>query len=214
VSADIRGILLCGGTATRFGSDKLLAVPQAVRGERAASEPLVVLAARNLIAGAGNALAVIRPGARELRAELERAGCVVVESENCARGIGESLAAAVAASHDAAGWIVALGDMPYVRPATVEAVRAQLEIGALIAAPLNAVTGVRGHPVGFASTLHDELLALRGDSGARAVIARHHDELVPVPVDDPGIFVDIDTPEELARISGSDSHLHREEKGV
>jgi molybdenum cofactor cytidylyltransferase len=214
VSADIRGILLCGGAATRFGSDKLLAVPQAVRGERAASEPLVVLAARNLIAGAGNALAVIRPGARALRVELERAGCVVVESENCARGIGESLAAAVAASHDAAGWIVALGDMPYVRPATVEAVRAQLEIGALIAAPLNAVTGARGHPVGFASTLRDELLALRGDSGARAVIARHHDELVPVPVDDPGIFVDIDTPEELARISGSDSHLRREEKGV
>src|SRR5712664_99332 len=111
MSADIRGLLLCGGAATRFGSEKLL----------------VVLAARNLIAGAGNALAVIRPGARELRDALERAGCAVVESENCARGIGESLAAAVAASHDAAGWIVALGDMPYVRPATVEAVRAQLE---------------------------------------------------------------------------------------
>lgn len=199
MSADIRGLLLCGGAAARFGSDKLLSVPPQRAGDRDAPEPIAVMAARNLIAGAGNALAVIRPGARELRAILERAGCAVVESEQCVKGIGESLAAAVAASRDAAGWIVALGDMPFVRPATVEAVRAQLEIGALVAAPLNAVTGERGHPVGFASTLRDELLALRGDYGARAVILRHHDELVPVPVDDPGIFMDIDTPEQLAR---------------
>lgn len=197
--ADIRGLLLCGGASTRFGSDKLLAVPRDAPGERRGSEPLAVRAARNLIAGAGNALAVIRPGARELRSALERAGCSIVESENCMRGMGESLAAAVAASADAAGWIVALGDMPIVRPATIEAVRAQLEIGALIAAPLNPITGERGHPVGFASTLYHELVALRGDSGARAVILRHHAEFVPVPVDDPGIFVDIDTPEGLAR---------------
>jgi molybdenum cofactor cytidylyltransferase len=202
VSSDIRGLLLCGGAATRFGSAKLLAVP-----DMRVGEPLVVMAARNLLAGAGSALAVIRPGSRELRSVLESAGCTVVESARCEGGIGESLAAAVDASRDAAGWIVALGDMPRVRPATVQAVRAQLEIGALIAAPMNPLTGARGHPVGFASTLRTELLALRGDTGARAVIARHHDELVPVPVDDPGIYLDIDTPEQLARISGSDSDI-------
>jgi molybdenum cofactor cytidylyltransferase len=197
VYADIRGLLLCGGASTRFGSNKLLALATAYAGHGARSEPLAVLAARNLIAGAGNALAVIRPGESELRRALEGTGCEVVESEQSRAGIGASLAAAVAASREAAGWIVALGDMPFVRPATVEAVRAQLEIGALIAAPLNAITGERGHPVGFASTLRDELLALRADTGARSVIQRHHDELVPVPVDDPGIYVDIDTPEQL-----------------
>lgn len=193
----VRGLLLCGGAAARFGSDKLLAVPPPPAGAAEPPESIVVMAARNLIAGAGNALAVVRPGARALRAVLEAEGCTVVESERCVNGIGESLAAGVAASRDADGWIVALGDMPFVRPATVEAVRAQLEIGASIAAPLNPVTGERGHPVGFASTLRDELLALRGDHGARSVILRHHDELVPVPVDDPGIYVDIDTPEDL-----------------
>jgi molybdenum cofactor cytidylyltransferase len=200
VSADIRGVLLCGGAATRFGSNKLLAVPPSRSGNGAGGEPLVVLAARNLIAGAGNALAVIRPGEEALRRALEGVGCEVIESEHSHAGIGASLAAAVRASREAAGWIVALGDMPLVRPATVQAVRAQLEIGALIAAPLNAVTGARGHPVGFACTLRDELLALHGDTGARSVIQRHHDELVPVPVDDPGIYVDIDTPEQLSGI--------------
>jgi molybdenum cofactor cytidylyltransferase len=198
MSSDIRGLLLCGGAATRFGANKLLAIPPALPGGAPVDDVLVVLAARNLIAGVGNALAIIRPGERELRKQLEAAGCEVVESEKSRNGIGESLAAAVAATSAAAGWIVALGDMPFVDPSTIQAVRAQLEIGALIAAPLNAVTGERGHPVGFAFTLRDELLRLRGDAGARSVILRHHDELVPVPVDDPGIFVDIDTPEELA----------------
>lgn len=205
MSADIRGLLLCGGASTRFGSDKLLAEASA----GGPAQALAVMAARNLIAGVGNALAVVRPGARELQAALERAGCSVVESGACANGMGDSLAAAVAASRDAAGWIVALGDMPFVRPATIEAVRAQLEIGALIAAPLDPVTGARGHPVGFASTLAGELLALRGDQGARAVIARRHDELVPVPTDDPGIFVDIDRPGDLVPSAGNASSAER-----
>lgn len=197
VRSGVRGLLLCGGAGRRFGPGKLLAMPRALRDGGAPPDSIAAMAARNLVAGAGNALAVILPGAQELREVLERAGCTVIESPHCANGIGESLAAAVAATRGADGWIVALGDMPFVRPETIAAVRAQLEIGALIAAPLNAVSGERGHPVGFASTLRDDLLALRGDQGARAIISRHHDELVPVPVDDPGILVDIDTQEDL-----------------
>jgi molybdenum cofactor cytidylyltransferase len=193
MAGDIRGVLLCGGIAARFGSNKLLAVPP--RGTP--DSPLAVLAARNLISGAGNALAVIRPGDAALRSALEAEGCRVIESARCRDGIGASLAAAVEASRDADGWIVALGDMPFIRPATIAAVRAQLEIGALIAAPVTA--GERGHPVGFASTLCRELLALHGDIGARSVVQRHHDELVPVPVDDAGILLDIDTPAALER---------------
>ncbi len=202
MSTGIRGLLLCGGAATRFGSNKLLAVPPALPGGGELDQPLAVLAARNLIAGVGNALAVIRPGETRLRGALEAVGCDVIECSESRDGIGASLASGVAASASAAGWIVALGDMPFVRPGTIESVRAQLEIGALIAAPLNALTGERGHPVGFACTLKDELAALRGDIGARSVIMRHHDELVPVPVDDPGIFIDIDTPADLAARRG------------
>jgi molybdenum cofactor cytidylyltransferase len=203
MSADIRGVLLCGGAATRFGSNKLLAVPAALPGAPASEQPMVVLAARNLVAAVGNALAVIRPHESQLRIALEGAGCDVVESEASRNGIGESLAAAVAASASAAGWIVALGDMPFIQPDTIRLVRAQIEIGALIAAPLNAITGERGHPVGFASTLREELGELRGDLGARSIILRHRDEVVPVPVDDPGIFIDIDTPADLRRFGAA-----------
>jgi molybdenum cofactor cytidylyltransferase len=56
--------------------------------------------------------------------------------------------------------------------------------------------------VGFSAALRDELLALDGDTGARAILERHAGLIVQVRSDDPGIFVDIDTPQDLARLSG------------
>lgn len=183
------GILLCGGSASRFGADKLLA----------GTDPIAPRAARNLLEGAGEVLAVVPPGRAALSRALEAAGCRVLESERTALGMGSSLAAAVEASAQADGWIVALGDMPAVLPRTIAMVKGALEAGALIAAPFDG-EGRRGHPVGFAAQLRDDLLGLRGDVGAREVIARHAAEVMPLPSDDPGICVDIDTPGDLRRL--------------
>jgi len=190
----IQGLLLCGGKSSRFGSDKLL-----FRHSRGGGDavPIAVLSARNLIAGAGNALAVIPPGASALREVLEEAGCAILESPDTARGLGASLAAGVAASADAEGWIVALGDMPFILASTIAAVRERLESGALIAAPGLVETGQRGHPVGFSRALYTELVEVDGDEGARAVIAAHRDLVALIGVDDSGILKDIDTPSDL-----------------
>jgi molybdenum cofactor cytidylyltransferase len=74
-----------------------------------------------------------------------------------------------------------------------------LQSGALIAAPCDGANR-RGHPVGFAAALRGELMALHGDAGAREVIARHVAEASLLASDDPGIFIDIDTPEDLRRL--------------
>lgn len=192
--ADARVVLLAGGRATRFGSDKLLA-PVNRAGEALA---LAECSARNAIEGTGGALAVIPPGAAALRAVLERAGCEILESADTARGMGASLAAGVAHAANAQGWIVALGDMPFIAPATFAAVSAELRAGALIAVPV-APSGARGHPVGFSRALRAELLALDGDEGARSLLRRHAAEVATVRVDDAGIVVDIDRPQDLAR---------------
>jgi molybdenum cofactor cytidylyltransferase len=193
LSPGIRGLLLCGGASTRFGSNKLLA--SAGDGQPS----IAAAAARSLIAGAGNALAVIPVGAGALRALLEPLGCEILETDRTSSGIGASLAAGVEATPSATGWIVALGDMPYILPATIAAVRLALESGALLAAPVHVASQERGHPVGFAHSLANELLALRGDEGARGVVGRHRAALTLVSVDDRGIFIDIDTPGDLAR---------------
>jgi molybdenum cofactor cytidylyltransferase len=103
----------------------------------------------------------------------------------------------VAQARAADGWIVALADMPRIKPATIKAMVAALQQGALIAAPIHK--GERGHPVGFGAALRDELLKLDGDVGARAVMERHRDSVQLIECDDPGVMFDVDRKSDLER---------------
>ena len=107
----------------------------------------------------------MRPGAEELARALQGEGCEVVTCDNAAEGMGASLACAVRAAEGGDAWLVALGDMPFVRPSSIAAVRAALEGGALLAAPYFRAR--RGHPVGIGARFRQELLSLGGDEGAK-----------------------------------------------
>jgi len=89
-------------------------------------------------------------------------------------------------------------DFPLVQGTTVRAlVEAWRETGAPLILPLE---GERtGHPALFAGPLLDELLDPTLPEGARSVVDAHRSEAVQVPVDDPGIHVDIDTLSEYRR---------------
>jgi len=183
------GLLLAAGSATRFGSDKLQhALPHGVA--------IAVQAARHLRAEIARVIAVVRPGADATARALTAEGCEVVVCEKAAEGMGASLACAARAAGAADGYLVGLGDMPFVRPSTIAAVREALAAGALLAAPYWRAR--RGHPVGFAGSLRAELEALAGDEGAKRVLAAHEARLVKVPVGDPGAIRDIDRPSDLA----------------
>src|SRR6185436_14688711 len=125
---NIVGLLLAAGSATRFGSDKLsYCLPHGV--------PIAVQAARHLHAVVPNVFAVVKPGTGELIPVLEKEGCRVVVCEQAAEGMGASLACAVRAAGRADGYLVALADMPFVRTASIAAVRDALAAGAPLAAP-------------------------------------------------------------------------------
>jgi CTP:molybdopterin cytidylyltransferase MocA len=126
---------------------------------------------------------------------LQQAGVPVVECPEAVDGMGLSLAAGVQASADAAGWVIALADMPFVAPDTVRRVATAVAAGGSIVAPV--YRGERGHPVGFGSDLGPALAALRGDEGARTVVSANRDRLLLLPVDDAGILRDIDRPSDL-----------------
>jgi molybdenum cofactor cytidylyltransferase len=112
--------------------------------------------------------------------------------------MGASLAHGIRASFDADAWIVALGDMPRIRVATIRAVASALATGAIIAAP--TYRGTRGHPVGFAGALRDALAALSGDAGAREVLRTERGRVQLMDCDDAGVLADVDTPADLAQI--------------
>ncbi|HET9042044.1 MAG TPA: nucleotidyltransferase family protein [Burkholderiales bacterium] len=189
-SAPIVGILLAGGSASRFGSDKLLH-------PLAEGTPIAVASARNLIAAVPRVVAVVRPGAPDLERALRAAGAEVTVCDRAAEGMGVTLAHAVRAAGDAGGWVVALADMPFIRPETIRRVVAAVAGGAAIAAP--EFRGERGHPVGFARRFRSALEQLAGDAGAREIVKADPAALARVAVDDPGVVRDIDTPADLAR---------------
>jgi len=53
----------------------------------------------------------------------------------------------------------------------------------------------RGHPMIFGADLFNELLAAPLDQGAVSVVRKHSHEILHLEVDEPGVLVDIDTPE-------------------
>lgn len=191
----IVALLLAAGAGTRFGGAKLLH-------PLADGVAIAAHAARNLREADLDVVAVTRPGDFPLFDMLEQEGCHVVQCAESVRGMGYSLAHGVATARDAAGWIVALADMPRVQPATIRAVADALAGGAMIAAPSYA--GERGHPVGFAASLREELLALSGDSGARAVLERHREAIRLIECKDAGAVLDVDSRRDLERFEAPD----------
>ncbi len=99
---------------------------------------------------------------------------------------------------------VSLVDAPLVAASTVRAVvDAWRQSGAPVVRPVNA--GRHGHPVVFDRSVFDELRTADPEVGAKGVVRAHAAEAAEVAVDDEGAFLDIDTPEDYARLIGSAS---------
>jgi molybdenum cofactor cytidylyltransferase len=192
VNGRIVGVLLAAGRGERFGGGKLLAPLPAGPN---AGVAVGVAACRSLRAAVDEVIAVVRPGDPALVALFAREGVRVVIAARADDGMGASLAAGIAATDGADGYVVALADMPWVAPATIRAVVEALRRGASIAAP--RCHGKRGHPVGFAAVHRAELVALTGDQGARAIVDAHASFVTFVDVADAGILADVDVPRDL-----------------
>jgi len=90
----------------------------------------------------------------------------------------------------------ALGDQPLINSQTINRLIEEFcnhDKG--IAIPV--YRGRRGHPVIFAIRYKDELFRLKGDIGGREIIDRYPDDVLEVPVNCEGIYIDIDTNKQL-----------------
>ena len=182
-------ILLAAGQGSRFGGDKLIHPLHGV--------PLAAHAVRHLRAAGLAVVAVVKPGDEALAALLNAEGCTVTVCPEAGAGMGHSLAHGVRATAGAGGWLVALADMPAVRPVTIARIVEALDAGASLVAPFHR--GERGHPVGFAATHRAALMQLAGDVGARSLMQAQRHALVALDVDDPGVLYDVDRRGDLAR---------------
>lgn len=189
----MRGLLLAAGQGRRFDaaglSNKLLAhLPHD-------GQTVVVSAARAMLA-VMPVLAVVRNLHGEVAQCLSAAGCEVVECGDADTGMSASLMCGIRAARDAAGWIIGLGDMPYVQATTIGGLLAALRDGVDIAVPV--YRGRRGNPVAFSHRHLERLLALQGDRGARELLLDF--PVTDIPVDDSGILRDVDTQDDLRAV--------------
>jgi molybdenum cofactor cytidylyltransferase len=174
----------------KLGGDSVLV--RTLRNAIASEMPVVLVISEALIAEAKGLVApadMVVVDARSLRSQT-------------GWGMGDSIAAGVAVHASAGGWLVLPGDMPLVRPSSLRAVATALDQQPIAFAQHR---GRRGHPVGFGAELFSELVMLKGDEGARRLLARY--PTAAVELDDPGVLFDIDTVDDLAvaqrRLDGS-----------
>ncbi len=191
----IAGLVLAAGRGERFGGGKLLA-------KLASGKTILETTIVGMLAALSDVTVVVRRDDALLalvESRFGRASVKIVINDDADEGLASSIACGVAANPTAGGWLIALADMPFVQRETIDALVAQLQSPAAIVVPTFAKQ--RGHPVGFGRNYKDELLSLRGDSGARRIVRRHADLVREVPVADSGILKDIDTRTDLIRAS-------------
>ncbi len=124
----------------------------------------------------------------------------VVENPDAKWGISTSIRRGLASlPAEAEAIVIALGDLPMVRKETVlEILNAYEETRRPIVFP--EYRGRQGHPVLWDRRFFDELRNLEGDRGAKGVLDRHRSVALAVPVTDPGVCLDIDTPHDYAEL--------------
>lgn len=203
----IVGIVLAGGASSRMGRTKALLpiggttfVARIVGTLRAAGCAQVVVvtgAAHDEVAAE---LARHAPDARTVRNPAPERG-QLSSLQVALADIGDARVVSVADDERVEAAVVALCDHPLVRVETVTSlVDAWRESGADIVRPASG--GRHGHPVVFAHRVFDRLRAADPDAGARAVVRATDLVRLDVEVDDPGVFVDVDTPEEYEALDG------------
>jgi molybdenum cofactor cytidylyltransferase len=190
----ITGIILAAGSSSRMGQPKQLL--------DWGGRPLVQVAAEHALAARLNDLMVVTGAAQEqVVAALAGLPLRFIHNPHYAQGQSTSLRVGVAALHaetDAA--LVLLGDQPFVTAEIIDLIIDHwLATKAAIVAP--RYQGQRGNPVLFSRSVIPELLAITGDQGARTLLAARSTEIAYVDCDDPRPLIDIDTPEEYARLN-------------
>jgi len=195
--APVAGLVLAAGRSSRMGAgNKLL---QLVRGE-----PLVRHAVKAQLASRANPVfVVVGHQDEEVRKALAGLDVIFVANPSFADGLASSLKTGIAAlPAGAKGVVVSLGDMPNVTAGVIDRLAQAFadRPEALAVAP--TLLGQRGNPVLLSRALLADVARLSGDQGARRLLDEAGDAVEEVPLDDPAIALDIDTPEALKALTG------------
>lgn len=188
---NVVALLLAAGLSKRAGPKNKLTAPipknkSACPIVRASAKMLLLSSARQIIVVTGYQ-------SKKIQTVLSGLNLTFVHNPNFGSGMARSLATGIGAvPENAAGVIVALGDMPCLSPKTLDALITAFvpTSGKTICVPVQA--GKQGNPVLFGRRHFIELTSLNGDRGGKTVVKKTPGAVKEVMVNDPGIHVDFD----------------------
>jgi molybdenum cofactor cytidylyltransferase len=200
----VRGLVLAAGASSRMGSPKA-ALPLADRSDTFLARILRIF----VVVGVPEIVVVTGANAELVRAAAGRADPRVrfVHNADWPSGQLSSLVTGLDAATDASrasdrlleAVMMTLVDVPLV---SVDTCRRVLATWRGTRAPIvrPARGDEHGHPVIFDRAIFGELRTADRHVGAKAVVRAHANEIVNVPIEDEGAFLDIDTAPEYQAV--------------
>jgi CTP:molybdopterin cytidylyltransferase MocA len=185
-------LVLAAGAGSRFGSAKQLV--------RVNGQPLLHRAVSQATQVAGGAVTVVLGAHAQLLAPLlKHSPASVLVNRQWEEGLASSLRLGIARLPPGCeGVLVTLADQAAITVFDLQRLASawRRHPDWLIAASYAGHTGV---PAVFPSHTFHSFAALRGDAGARSILARHADRCLRIPM--PNAAIDIDTPEDLLKLA-------------
>lgn len=189
---NIAAVILAAGRSSRMGQFK----PLMPMGPERVIERVIGLFRE---AGVPDLLVVTGHEAHRLLPVLEMRGVRGVMNPDWERGMFSSVQAGVGRLDAACrAFFLMPADMPLVRPETIRLLLDAFERGGMdVCRP--CYQGKRGHPPLISAALIPPILTFAEPGGLRALLARYRHRSADVACDDPGILIDLDTPEDLEK---------------
>lgn len=142
-------------------------------------------------------IVVIRPGAADVLDAIRGFPVRLAVNDRPGSDMAASVRAGLEAMNPGPrGILVCLSDYPLVKPSTLAAMK-QEHLAGPDAIVIPTHRGRKGHPTLFPRSALAEIATL---PTLRDIIRRHRDLIVHLEVDDEGILLDMDTPEDYRRI--------------
>jgi molybdenum cofactor cytidylyltransferase len=186
----ISALLLAAGSSTRMGQPKALLPIQ--------GQPVIRRCLTTLLQGSiGEIILILGPEAETVAAILEDLPIKIIYNTLPRSEMATSVRLGFQAMDpQAAGAVVFLADHPLVQADTLRQLTAKAA-GSPEGIIIPTFQGRRGHPTLFAKNL---LADLYQGFNLREIIQRHADKTVYLAVEDEGVVLDMDTPEDYREI--------------
>ncbi len=188
----VAAIVLAAGRSSRLPTNKLLALLAGKSVIRHTVEAVCASAADPVIVVTGHQADAVREALAGLPVSI-------AENVRFTDGLSSSLICGVNRLPGGIdGYVVVLGDMPFVPATVIDAMIEAFapEAGRAIVVPV--YQGRRGNPVLWSARFCGEFRGLTGDQGAKQLMALHGDLVYELEVDTDSVLTDFDTLEDFS----------------